>query len=336
MIDLGQLGDVVLSLPALSAIRDRFPNSRISIIVGKSCAEIVRIAGLFDEVIEIDRVGLRRGSKIVSSFKLVKFALDVRRRRFDLVIDLHSLPETNILGFLSGAGSRLFANRESRSIDILSNFQPRPPKEDKTVHVSEYYLSTLKPLGIEGRSDGFLLQPRPSDADHVRAIFNTLGLGGKIKIGIIPGAGHPSRRWPLENFSRLALELQNDRRISAIFFLGPEEEPECEEVISRIAPGSAVMRGLTIGQLIAGLSMVETIVGNDTGPMHIGAAAGVSAVVIQNSYSPPRYLPLAKHLTSVSETEIRDIRVEQVQSAVMRMLESLSLLNTESAAMEAK
>src|SRR5690349_13099658 len=108
---MGQLGDVVLSLPALSAIRSRFPESRISIMVAKTCAEIVRIAGLFDEVIKIDRVGLRRGNKVKSSLKLIRFASEIRRRRFDLVIDLHSLPETNILGFVSGAGSRLFANR---------------------------------------------------------------------------------------------------------------------------------------------------------------------------------------------------------------------------------
>lgn len=320
MIDLGQLGDVVLSLPALKAIRDAFPDSAISVIVAKSNAEIVRLSGLPFEVIEVDRVGLRRGNKLGSSVKILKFALDIRRRKFDLVIDLHSLPETNLLGFVSGARSRLFANRESRSIDMLSNFRPKPPREDKTLHITDYYLGTLRPLGIETNGRNIRLQPRPGDLQYVSEIFRQHGILDKPLVGIAPGAGHPSRRWPLERFARLTVRLGQDLGMSTVFFVGPEEESDIERRIEDLTPGSVTIRGLSMGQLIAGLSMMSAVVSNDSGPAHVAAAAGTPIVIVQNSDSPPRFLPRAEKLVTVCSDEITDIDEGQVFDEVRSLL----------------
>lgn len=320
VIDLGQLGDVVLSLPALKAVHEAFPDSSISVIVAKSNAEIVRLSGLPFEVIEVDRVGLRRGNKIGSSVKIIKFALDIRRRRFDLVIDLHSLPETNILGFVSGAKSRLFANRESRSIDRLSNFRPKPPREDKSLHITDYYLGTLRPLGIEGNGGDIRLRPRPADLEHVLEIFRKRRIDDRSVVGIVPGAGHPSRRWPLESFARLAVMLRQDLGVPCLFFIGPEEEPDIEHRIERLAPGSATIRGLTMGQLVAGLSKVSVIAANDSGPAHIAAAAGTPIVLVQNSDSPARFLPRTEDLVTISSSEIADIDEARVYSEVKTIL----------------
>jgi ADP-heptose:LPS heptosyltransferase len=320
VIDLGQLGDVVLSLPALKAICDAFPHSAISVIVAKSNAEIVRLSGLPFEVIKVDRVGLRRGNKLGSSVKILKFALNIRRRKFDLVIDLHSLPETNLLGFVSGAKSRLFANRESRSIDMLSNFRPKPPREDKTLHITDYYLGTLRPLGIEANGANIRLQPRLGDLQHVREIFRQNGVVDQAVVGIAPGAGHPSRRWPLERFARLAVRLGQELGMSTVFFVGPEEESDIEQRIEHLAPGSVAIRGLSMGQLIAGLSMMSAIVSNDSGPAHVAAAAGTPIVIVQNSDSPRRFLPRAEKLVTVCSDEITDINEDQVFDEVRSLL----------------
>src|SRR6187551_3193243 len=97
VIDFGQLGDVVMSLPALRAVRETFPNARITTAVGKPAAEIIRMSGHADETIEVDRVALRDGFKPLSVLKVFKVARDVRHRQFDFVIDLHSFAETNLL-----------------------------------------------------------------------------------------------------------------------------------------------------------------------------------------------------------------------------------------------
>src|SRR6266498_5326801 len=123
VIDFGQLGDVVLSLPALRAIRKRFPKAHITVAVGKPGAEIVDLSANADETLVIDRVALRDGFVPVSVFRVFKIVQDVRRRKFDFVIDLHSLSETNLLGFLSGAPKRLYSRRPGRSLDYLANFR---------------------------------------------------------------------------------------------------------------------------------------------------------------------------------------------------------------------
>ncbi len=127
VIDFGQLGDVVMSLPALGAIRGRFPHARLTVAVGRPGAEIIEMSGLAQATIEVDRVGLRDGFQPLSALRILQIVKDVRRREFDFVIDLHSFAETNLLGFLSKARRRLFARRPGRSLDFLANFDPKPP-----------------------------------------------------------------------------------------------------------------------------------------------------------------------------------------------------------------
>ena len=114
VIDLGQLGDVILSLPALRAIREKFASAKITVLVGQPVAEFVRQSRVADDVVAVDRTKLSQAPKLYSIIDLFRLAGNVRRRHFDLVIDLHSFYETNILGFLSGAQQRLFGNRVNR------------------------------------------------------------------------------------------------------------------------------------------------------------------------------------------------------------------------------
>src|SRR2546423_164519 len=104
-----------MSLPALRAIRERFPTARITVVAGKSSSEIVEMSRYADEVIEVDRVALRDGFKPLSVLRIFHVVKDLRRRRFDFVVDLHSFAETNLMGFFSGAAKRLFQRRPGRS-----------------------------------------------------------------------------------------------------------------------------------------------------------------------------------------------------------------------------
>ena len=159
MIDFGQLGDVVLSLPALASLRNRFPEAKITVMAGKHAGEVVRMAKVSDDQILVDRVALRDGNKAASIAAIFRLVSDVRQRKFDLVIDLHSLYETNLLCYLSGAKFRLFANRPGRSVDRLASFPSKPPREDKTLHHTDRYFQVLKPLGVERPDDQFRLKP---------------------------------------------------------------------------------------------------------------------------------------------------------------------------------
>jgi ADP-heptose:LPS heptosyltransferase len=315
VIDFGQLGDVILSLPALSAIRRRFPRARITVAVGGSAAPVVEMAGVADEALAVDRVGLRDGPKHLSVWQIGKLVLDVRRRKFDFVIDLHSLSETNLLGFLSGAGHRLYARRPGRSLDYMANFQPPPPKEDRGKHAIERYLDVLAPLGVGEVSRTPRLAVRDEDGRAVEEMLRKAKSGGKAKfggkargrgdssaatpdndaplVGIFPGAGHPSRRWPIERFAELAWMLERNDSVRVVLFAGPEERQLVHDARPKFPPSTIVLDRLTVPQLAAAAARLSVFISNDTGPMHIAAAVGTPVVILMqhhpmfNCYIPP-------------------------------------------------
>ena len=317
VLNFGQLGDVVLSLPALNALRQHFPDSHIAVVTGKIADQVIKLSGLADEVIMVDRVELRDGSKLRSIGKILQFTRAIRRRPIDLVIDLHSLSETNILAFLSTAKLRLLANRESRSLDRLSNFRPKPPAEDKSKHLSDRYLDVLRPLGIENTDRQVRLTASGADLEYVRHRF--FDNAGRRTVGLFPGAGHPSRCWSLENFAALASMFESDGLRPAVF-LGPEEAGMKEQVTALFPNATVVIDGLSIPQFIAAASMLAAFVTNDTGPMHLAACAGTSILLLIDERAPTTYLPLTDRIEIVRNRTIDSISVEDVYQAAKSLL----------------
>jgi ADP-heptose:LPS heptosyltransferase len=305
VIDFGQLGDVILSLPALGAIRQKFPGAHVTVAVGGSAASVIELAGVADEALAVDRVALRDGPKHLSVWQIGKLVLEVRRRKFDFVIDLHSLSETNLLGFLSGAGRRLYARRPGRSLDYLANFRPAPPVEDRSKHAIDRYLDVLSPLGVGEVARVPRLAVREEDGRAVEEMLRKALAGGKTRgkrahtsadgplVGIFPGAGHPSRRWPIERFAELAWMLERNDSVRSVLFAGPEERKLVREALPKFPPTTVVLDRLTVPQLAAAAARLSVFVSNDTGPMHVAAAVGTPVVILMqhhpmfNCYIPP-------------------------------------------------
>lgn len=288
---------------------------------GKSVAEIVKLSGFSDEQIIVDRVKLRDSAKLWSIRQIFKIIGDVRSRKFDFVIDLHSLPETNLLGFFSGAKKRLYGNRESRSLDSLGKFRPKPPLEDKSKHLTDRYLDILIALGIENPQRFVQISPPNREVEEVSRIFQNLEISDdKTLVGLFLGAGHPSRRWKLDNFVELAEKLVKDETLQVLVFLGPEEADLVEEVKTKFPQKVIIIEKLTLLQFFAALSFLRVLVSNDTGPMHLGAIAGASIVLVLDKNAPTTYLPLTEKLEIVTGKEIDKINVEEVFEAANKTL----------------
>jgi len=321
VIDFGQLGDVVLSLPALKAIRHRFAASHIAVLTGMAAGDIVTLSGLVDEVIRVDRVELRDGPRLASIAKILRLVSDIRRRKIDLVIDLHSLSETNLLALLSGAKHRLLANRESRSIDMLSNFSPKPPKEDKAKHLSDRYLDVLIPLGINDAQRSIVIQNSPNENEFIQThLFSN---ASSRLIGIFPGAGHPSRCWNLDNFAELARRIENASYVPVVF-LGPEERPIKHRVVEIFPPAAIIVDGLSLAQFIAAVGQVDAFVTNDTGPMHLAACSGTPILLLLDKRAPTTYLPLTNRLAVLKDKTIDEITVDETMLALTELTKTTS------------
>lgn len=319
IINFGQLGDVVLSLPALQAVRAQYPTAKITVAVGKSCATIIDLANCADNKIVVDRVKLRDSAKLWSIVQIGKLVSDVRRRQFDFIIDLHSLPETNILALLSGANKRLLAQRESRSLDFLGNLSTRPPKEDKSKHATDRYLDVLRPLGIENANRTAKLRPRAEDLDFVKKLWQKNKIENLV-VGLFPGAGHASRRWSLANFVQLADYLVRNEAVRIAVFLGPEEKELATTVKQLFPKNTIVFDDLTLQQLVAAQSYLSLFVSNDTGPMHLAAAVETPIVLLMDERAPQTYVPLTSSVEVMRNKTIDQITVETVYQAAARLL----------------
>jgi heptosyltransferase-1 len=325
VIDFGQLGDVVLSLPALGAIRKRFPRARITVAVGKPGAEVVDLSGFADETLVVDRVGLRDGFKPLSVLRVFKIVKDVREKKFDFVIDLHSLSETNLLGFLSGAPKRLYSRRPGRSLDYLANFHPRPPVETdhRQRHLIDRYLDVLIPLEVEKPDRLPTLKTRPADATAIeRILVKAKADAGVPLVGLFPGAGHPSRRWPLEQFASLADFLIRNDQVKVLVFLGPEERAFIKDIRQQFPPSTIILDQLSIPQLAAAQARLVAFVSNDTGPMHIASAVGTPVVLLLDKRAPESYLPQGDRHQVIYNSVISDITVDEVYAATRSILAS--------------
>lgn len=305
VLHFGQLGDVILGLPALAAVRGRFPDAYITAACGKSPAQVIEMADVADDIIAVDRVELRDGPKLHSIAKIFSLVRRIRRLDIDLVIDLHSLSETNLLAFVSRAKLRLLADRHGRSLNYLCNFRPPPPKEDPAAHLTRRYLDALKPLGIGVDAPSFRF-PRTENVKRMNAV------------GLFPGAGHPSRCWPYERFGELSRRLIAEGYECRIF-LGPEEEANSSGIMRHFPPEAKPVPGLTLAEMVTAARELQTFITNDTGPMHLAACSGCPIVLVLDERAPTTYLPLADRLAVVNNAEIGDITVDDVHAAVIQL-----------------
>jgi ADP-heptose:LPS heptosyltransferase len=278
------------------------------------------MAHVCDEEIVVDRVALRDGSKAASIAEIFRLVSDVRRRKFDFVIDLHSLYETNLLGYLSGAGYRLFANRENRSFDRLANFPVKPPREDKRLHHADRYFQVLKPLGIARTAEQFRLVPSAGEQEKAAEVLSDLRLTGEHRVGLFLGAGHKTRLWGLENFAALAERLSQRGDTDVVVFLGPEETDVRLAAEEKLSPYATVLGPLPLPTFVAVLAKVDTFVSADTGPMHLAAVAGAAVVLIAVEHTPDYFLPLTDDLHLIKAPAVAAVPVDDVYAAVVESL----------------
>jgi ADP-heptose:LPS heptosyltransferase len=254
---------------------------------------------------------------------VVELVKDVRRRKFDFVIDLHSLSETNLLGFLSGAPKRLYARRHGRSLEYLANFHPRPPAEAESSerHSIDRYLDVLIPLGVKSAERVPQLKTRKADDLVVDQILSKAKVPlGTPLVGLFPGAGHPGRRWPLEKFAELADYLMRNDDVRILVFAGPEEQALVSEIRTIFPPHTLLLDNLTITELAAALARLAVFVSNDTGPMHIAVAVGTSVVALLDRPTPNSFVPIESHHRVMYGERISDITTDEVYAVARELL----------------
>jgi lipopolysaccharide heptosyltransferase I len=341
IIKPSSLGDVIHALPVLSGLRRRYPSARISWLVATSCAGVLEGHPALDEIIRFDRqrYGLL-GRHPLASLEFARFVSDLRRRRFDLVIDLQGLFRSGFLALASGARVRVgFGNARELGWMFYSH---RVAVPDAEAHAVERNLLCGRMLGLAGGPPRFELPVHSSAAAEVWAMLAVGGLlPGQEYLLVGPGTRWETKQWPAEHFAA-ALEHVAGRTSAAIVLMGmPSERPEADRLAAALAGRAINLAGRTsLPQVIALVAGALAVLMHDSGPMHLATALGKPTVALYGPTSERRTgpygsaaavarldLPCAPcYLKKVSDCPhghrcMRDLAPDRVAEQVLRVLE---------------
>jgi ADP-heptose:LPS heptosyltransferase/glycosyltransferase involved in cell wall biosynthesis len=306
VVQLADLGDVILSSPFLRELRRHLPRARIALVVQPALVNIVERCPYVDEIVPYDwrtvadwmtafrgAPGWWRSSLRLASRRLW-------RRRFDLAVSLRRNNDpcqsaALILMYASGAARRVaYIDRPNdpklRSPRFADRLITEGPFRGAPKHEVEYQGDILRFLGADAGNSRLETWIGPEDEEFARKV--TAGTGGADDgplVAVAPGARWSYRRWPTDRFTDIGAWLQHEFQARLLILAGASEKP----LADRIAGGLDKDRTLnlagrtTLRQMAAVLSLCRLFVGIDSGPMHLATAAGIPVVGL---FGPGEYL----------------------------------------------
>ena len=324
IIRFGRLGDVVLMVPALRAIRKHWPDAKIDVLVDHRYESVLKMCSAVSEVLPVNRIQMRDGAKIRAIVDILRLAEIIRRRKYDLVVDFHSFRETNLLTWHSRARWRLGLKRV-HSPYFSFCFNLGPVHEDDNLHVSSVFLSLLAPLGIKGDPSQCLLDLSRMDTGKAQDFMRAHHIpNDALLVGLNVGAGSQSRTWPKEKFAHLAKKILDSHGGYILLFSGPQEDEISSQIAQMIGSDHVVLAmNFPLPMLAVMFSRCTILVSNDTGPMHIGAAVGVPTLGLFSIARPEHYRPLGELSDYAKASSIEALEVEEVYERFVRIIKSV-------------
>ena len=309
------VGDGVMSLPALEALRERFPSAEIVLVVKPWVADLYRHHPAVSRLIVYDPAEEHRGPG-----GFAKLVEKIRSERFDMAVLFQNAFHAAWMAWRSRIPVRIGYGLEGRGV-LLTDSVPVPPPA-LYGHQSNYYLQLLFRAGLVERVapvERIHLEVENSEKAWAAAQLKSLGLGGpRFLVGLTPGAAFgPAKRWLLDRYANLADRLIGALNADVLIFGSPAEKPLAEEIAHGMNHTPAIMTGeTTLRQLMALLVQCRLVITNDSGPMHLAAALGLPLVAIFGSTDETATGPVSplarivKHAVACSPCGLRECPID--------------------------
>ncbi len=277
------VGDAVMSLPALRALREAYPRARVTIVAKPWVAGLYARERFADEVIPYPAATLA---------EKLRFARSLRPRRFDAAILLQNAFEAALMALVARIPHRIGYNRDARGWLLTRAIRlPRPGEIPR--HERFYYLELLRRAGIIDSlpsSEEIRLDGAEAACREGLAAFRASGFDGPM-IGLSPGAAFgTAKRWLPERFADAAVRVARLRGASVAIFGSASERPLCENVASMLAAEEIPCRNFagktSLTEYVGLAAACDVYLTNDSGSMHIASALGVPTVAIFGATDP--------------------------------------------------
>jgi heptosyltransferase-2 len=285
-----RIGDVLLSTPVIKALRDRFPQSYIAMMVSPYAKDIVAGNPYLDKVIVLDKEGKHKGW-----FRSVKLVRELKKEKFDLALILHPASRVHLLTFLSGIPRRIGYDRK---LGFLLTDAIKHTKQLGEKHESEYNLDLLRYLGIEAKDRSLFMPVRIDSEKWVQGFFKQEAVNETDRLlALNPAASCPSKIWPVERFAQVADRLAQKYGFKILVISSAKDYKLADNLIKHMHSAAINLAGKTsITQLAGILKRCQLFISNDSGPVHIACAVGTPVISIfarnQAGLSPKRWGPV--------------------------------------------
>jgi heptosyltransferase-2 len=285
-----RIGDVVLSTPAIKAVRNAYPDAHIAFMVRPYAREIVEGNPYLNEVIVYDKYGKHRN--IVNT---VRFALGLRTKKFDLAIMLHPTTRVHLMAYLAGIPERVGYDRKAA---FLLTHRASHLKQEGKKHESEYTLELLRAIGIKEIDKTPIVPLHKGCMKRIETILDEHHVGRDVAlVAVNPGASCPSKRWAPKNFAFVCDGLAGAYKTRTIIVSDEGNSEHARQVAESMRYEPVNLSGKTsIGELAALLSKCTLFISNDSGPVHIACAVGTPVISIfgrkDPGLSPKRWGPI--------------------------------------------
>ncbi len=295
------LGDAIMSLPALRAVRSRFPEAQIAIIGRPYVADIYRDQQICNQLITYDPNGSHAG---FSSRE--RLAAELRALKFDAALLLQNAFDAAWLAWRARIPERIGYARDGRTL-LLTKPVPVPKPGEIPAHEKFYYLELLRRVGwIESLPEADFIGLTVSEEKRRNAenfLSQASTRSGVLRIAIGAGASYGSAKcWPPSRFAELANRLQSQTDSDVILFGPPTELAVSNAITAEMHRPPIDLTGKTaIGDLPALLSQCHLFLGNDSGAMHVAAAVGLPVVAVFGPTDPHGTAPVTPRCNIVQE-----------------------------------
>jgi lipopolysaccharide heptosyltransferase II len=273
IVEVNWAGDVLFSTPFIRCLKENYPQAYLACLAVPRVKEILQNNPYLDEVIVFDEQGRDKGF-----WSKIAIIAELKKRRFDSVFLLHRSTTRTFLCALAGIKRRI-GYETGKFNPFLTQKVAHP---DKPLHKVEYFLQLAQESGLKVSQHNYEFFFSEEDARYISAFLKNSGIDSQEKFCVInPGGNWDLKRWPKENFSRLAEKLQKELRLKVVITGAEKDSALAENISHSLSEKPIVSCGkTTLPQLAALLKRAALVISNDSGPMHIAVSVGTKTIAI--------------------------------------------------------
>ena len=295
-METGLIGELLVTTPLLRAIGKAFPSADVTVMVRPGSAPVLVGNPYVKKLLPL--IARERNGFL----GVMRLASWVRSRDFDAVLVLDTSFRSALIALMGAAPVRAGLSTEGRGF-LLTHKRPR----DRTAYQVDEHLAVLELLGVP--SDGLQLDLFLTEEERrsARTLVGDPPEHGRL-VGLHPGAALDIRRWPVRLFVELADRLEREAGVTPVFFFGPREE-DLAGAVTKLrewegAGPPAVHIPGNMRILAAAFELMDAVVTNNSGPMHVAAAVKTPGVFIHGPSPVARWHPPGERFTPVYADEV--------------------------------